>query len=205
MSIVYILTNECMPDVIKIGMTDDLERRLKDLDTTGVPLPFECYYAVEVGDRAEDIEKSMHEGLDDYRVRQSRIRQKRREFFYMEPEQAKSLLKISGGKDVTPIDGGAIEPEDKQAIENAKDRRERFNFKMVGIEVGETLHFKKDHTITCEVVDDKQVKFRGEVMSLSASAAIVIKDMGYDWLAVSGTLWWCYKGKTLHDLRSSRE
>ena len=34
MPIVYILTNESMPDTIKIGITDNLERRIKELDNT---------------------------------------------------------------------------------------------------------------------------------------------------------------------------
>ncbi len=86
--IVYILTNQSMPDTIKIGITDNLDRRIRELDNTSTPLPFECYYAVEVED-AKAIEKKIHEGLDDKRIRQSR------EFFNATPEQAKALLEIA--------------------------------------------------------------------------------------------------------------
>src|SRR5210317_1444262 len=98
--IVYILTNQSMPDTIKIGITDNLDRRVKELDNTSTPLPFECYYAVEV-ENASLIERKIHEGLDDKRVRQNR------EFFNVSPEQAKSILEIAealGGKNVTPKD-----------------------------------------------------------------------------------------------------
>ena len=88
MKIVYILTNQSMPDTIKIGITDNLERRMKELDNTSTPLPFECYYAVEVQD-AKVIEKKIHEGLDDKRIRQNR------EFFNSTPEQAKAILEIA--------------------------------------------------------------------------------------------------------------
>ncbi|MBT5065978.1 MAG: GIY-YIG nuclease family protein, partial [Proteobacteria bacterium] len=32
MKTVYILVNESMPDIIKIGKTENLERRIKELD-----------------------------------------------------------------------------------------------------------------------------------------------------------------------------
>ena len=72
-----------MPGTVKIGITDNLQRRIKDLDNTSTPLPFECYYAVEVPD-AYTVEKLLHESFDDKRIRQNR------EFFSCNPEQAKS-------------------------------------------------------------------------------------------------------------------
>ena len=39
---VYVLTNPAMPGMVKIGKTTrDVTHRLKDLYSTGVPLPFE--------------------------------------------------------------------------------------------------------------------------------------------------------------------
>src|SRR3989344_71986 len=47
--IVYILKNESMPEYVKIGFTHgDVKERLKQLDRTGVTLPFEVYYAATV-------------------------------------------------------------------------------------------------------------------------------------------------------------
>ena len=42
--IVYVLTNPSMPGMVKIGMTErsEMDARLKELYTTGVPLPFDC-------------------------------------------------------------------------------------------------------------------------------------------------------------------
>ena len=197
MPIVYILTNECMPDTIKIGVTDGLEQRIRQLDNTSVALPFQCYYAVEV-DNASVIEKKLHEGLDDCRIRQNR------EFFNTTPEQAKSLLgivEVMGGKNVTPTIDIVESPQDHEALKRARKNRERFNFQILGIDVGTSLEFRKDVTITCEVVDDTQVRFRDEVMSLSKSADIVLREMGYEWTSVRGTIWWCLNGETLHELR----
>lgn len=201
MPIVYILTNESMPDTIKIGITDNLERRIKELDNTSTPLPFECFYAVEVED-ASVIEKQLHQGLDDKRIRQNR------EFFNATPEQAKALLKmveVMGGKDVTPKEVIAETEQDKQALNSAKQKRKRFNFEMINLAPGTVLEFVKDNTITCEVHDDTKVKFRNEITSISNAADIVLREMGYDWAAVQGPIWWSYQGKTLRDLRREYE
>ena len=201
MPIVYILTNQSMPDTIKIGITDNLERRIKELDNTSVPLPFECYYAVEVDD-ASKIEKKIHEGLDDKRIRDNR------EFFNTTPEQAKSILEIAeimGGKDVTPKEVIVETPQDKQALEKSRKIRKRFNFSMVNIQPGATLQFAKDNTITCVVHDDRKIKFRDKITSLSDAADIVLREMGYDWSAAQGPVWWMYQGKTLSELRHERE
>ena len=199
--IVYILTNQSMPDTIKIGITDNLERRMKELDNTSTPLPFECYYAVEVQD-AKVIEKKIHEGLDDKRVRQNR------EFFNTSPEQAKAILEIAevmGGKNVTPTDDVVETPQDKQALDNARKRRGRIDyFGILGIAKGTTLTFSKDKNITCEVADDGKVIFRGKETSLSGSALLITNEMGYDWGQVQGAGYWCYQGRTLRDLVSEK-
>ena len=199
--IVYILTNESMPDTIKVGITDNLDRRVRELDNTSTPLPFECYYAVEV-ENATAIEKKIHEGLDDKRVRQNR------EFFNATPEQAKAILEIAevmGGKNVTPKEDIVETPQDKQALENASKKRGRIDyFGILGIQKGTTLTFSKDESITCEVADDGKVIFRGKETSLSGSALLITNELGYDWGQVQGAGYWCYQGKTLRDLVSEK-
>ena len=201
MPIVYILTNQSMPDTIKIGITDNLERRVRELDNTSVALPFECYYAVEVKD-ASKIEKKIHEGLDDKRIRQNR------EFFNASPEQAKSILEIAevmGGKNVTPKNDIVETAQDKEALDRSRRVRKRFNFAMINIPPKTILEFAKDKTITCEVFDETQIKFRDKITSLSDAAFIILTEMGYDWTAVQGPRWWLYKGTSLSDLRDERE
>ena len=151
MAIVYILTNESMPEIIKIGFTKNLSKRLKDLDKTSTPLPFECFYLVKVND-AKAVEKLLHETFNDKIVRE------RREFFYCTSEQAKSALKIAekmGGKDVTPREVVVETEQDRQVLDKAKKRKGRVNyFGIFGINTGETLTFSKDGLITCEVGDN---------------------------------------------------
>lgn len=52
--IVYVLTNPAMPNMVKIGLStaDDVQQRMAQLYTTGVPLPFECVYAGRVANCA---------------------------------------------------------------------------------------------------------------------------------------------------------
>jgi len=197
MAIVYILTNESMPDTIKVGITENLDRRVRELDNTSTPLPFECYYAVEV-ENASAIEKKIHEGLDDKRVRQNR------EFFNATPEQAKAILEIAevmGGKNVTPKEDIVETPQDKQALENARKKRGRIDyFGILGIQKGTTLTFSKDENITCVVSDNGKIIFREKETTLSGSALLITNEMGYDWGQVQGAGYWCYQGKTLRDL-----
>ena len=126
-NIVYIFINQSMPDMVKIGITDNVERRVKELSgSTGVPLPFECYYAVKVSEDAKKLEKKIHEGFDKQRVRRER------EFFYSSPENAKSileLLEIMGGENVTPKDDIVESQEEKQALDEARKLRTRFKRK----------------------------------------------------------------------------
>jgi len=199
--IVYILTNESMPDTIKVGITDSLDRRVRELDNTSTPLPFECYYAVEV-ENASAIEKKIHEGLDDKRVRQNR------EFFNTTPEQAKAILEIAevmGGKNITPKEDIVVTPQDKQALENARKKRGRIDyFGILGIQKGTTLTFSKDEKITCVVSDNGKIIFRDKETTLSGSALLITNEMGYDWGQVQGAGYWCYQGKTLRDLVSEK-
>ena len=201
MAIVYILTNESMPDTIKVGITENLDRRIRELDNTSTPLPFECYYAVEV-ENASAIEKKIHEGLDDKRVRQNR------EFFNATPEQAKAILEIAevmGGKNVTPKEDIVETPQDKQALENARKKRGRIDyFGILGIQKGTTLTFSKDENITCVVSDNGKIIFRDKETTLSGSALLITNEMGYDWGQVQGAGYWCYQGKTLRDLVSEK-
>ena len=126
-NIVYIFINQAMPEMVKIGITDNVERRIKELSSTsGVPLPFECFYAVKVSEDAKKLEKKIHQGFDKQRVRRER------EFFYTSPENAKSileLLEIMGGENVTPKEDIVENNEEKQALDEARKLRVKFNFK----------------------------------------------------------------------------
>lgn len=94
--IVYVLTNEAMPGLIKIGRTSgDLATRIRGLYSTGVPLPFELFFACEVANGGF-VENNLHEAFGDHRV------SKGREFFRLAPERARAALLIGAIREVKP-------------------------------------------------------------------------------------------------------
>ena len=196
--VVYCLTNEAMPEYVKIGITENLEQRLKQLDNTSVPLPFECVYAVEVDD-PQQVERLLHQTFHDHRTRSTR------EFFEVGPQRVIAAMQLTGGKDVTP---GAIVVEDEEsqrAVEKAKTRRSRFNFEMVGIAPGTELYFWNEPAITCSVHSRNQVIFEGEVTFVSAAAAAVLVRLGKPQVSVQGTVYWYYEGESLNERRIRME
>ncbi len=194
--IIYVLVNQAMPGLIKIGRTsgESVEARMRSLDTTSLPLPFECFYAAEVVDAAR-VEKAIHEAFEDHRVRRNR------EFFRLSPDKPKAVIKLLEINDVTLKGDVVSEPGDQEALNQARSRRSNFRFSMVGISPGATLQSVFDEEITCTVRDDRRVLFRGEEDSLSNSALTIAKENGYDWPSVAGPSYWKYEGKTLTELR----
>jgi len=182
-----------MPDMVKIGITSTtVEERMKSLQTTGVPLPFTCYYAAEVED-AGKIERVLHAGYADSRVNPNR------EFFNISPEAARAILKEFEISDQTV--GEQFENEDEKiAFEKASKVRSFFNFDEVGIKPGEELVFVRDESITCTVHDSSTIKFNNEVTNLT-SAVKDILDPERTGKTYNGVVFWKYKGETLWDRR----
>lgn len=83
---VYIFTNNIMPGLIKIGMTNRLaEDRAKDLFTTSLPDPFEVVFRA-ITSHPVELEKLVHERLKANRHRTNR------EFFEVSPEVAAAAI-----------------------------------------------------------------------------------------------------------------
>ena len=196
--IVYVLSNPAMPGYIKIGKTDNLKERLRNLDRTSTPLPFQCEYAAEVND-ADKVEKILHDIFVDKRVRSNR------EFFEVDPQQIIRALDLQEHKDVTPKEDIFETEEDKKAVIKKNEIRSRFNFEMVKIKPGTELYFSKDEEIKCIVVDKFQIEFEGTIQSLSQSAMILINRMGYNWKQIQGTGYWMYSNETLYERRMRME
>lgn len=193
--IVYLLTNPTMPDLVKIGRTTDLESRLRSLSThSGVPVPFECYFACEVVNSVK-VEKALHDAFGDHRINP------KREFFRLNPERAVAILELVAIKDAMPATEIAEDQVELEALHREQSRRDVFRFSMVDIPVGATLTFSKDETITAHVADDKKINFEGQIMSTSAAAVKVLQRLGGTLNQAQGPLYWMYEGETLVERR----
>lgn len=193
--IIYILINEAMPGYVKIGKTSNLEQRIRSLDNTSTPLPFECFYACVVSD-GDRVEKLLHDAFLDTRVRSNR------EFFEISPERVVSALKMVELEDVTPKTDYVEDEEAQAALNQARKKRmESFNFKMVDINPGAEIYFQGDESIKAIVLDGKNIEYNGNRESLSSSAQ---KILGVDY-PVAGTVHWMYQGETMYERRERME
>lgn len=160
--IVYAVENPAMPGYIKIGKTADLNSRLKSLDNTNVPLPFECIVAMDV-ENARETEKLLHQTFGDRRTR------KTREFFEVPREQVEAAMRLTGGGDVTPENPVAEDPEGVEAL---KAKRPPLTFELLQIPVGAEVSFRdlpdyEGEPLTARVVDSTSVEFEGETWAIT--------------------------------------
>ena len=196
--IVYLLTNPVMPGLVKIGMTTqkEIEQRMKELYTTGVPLPFECQFACKVkkSDCAK-IEKALHTAFGPQRINANR------EFFRIQVEQAKAILELFHHEDITIDVSEEIEndltPEDKAASFKAQIHRPALNFYEMGMQKGDILTWKDDPSISVTIVTDRKVDYDGEEWSISALSAQL---KGYKVKHISPTPHWLYKDRLLSEI-----
>lgn len=85
---VYVLSNEAMPGIYKIGMTErSVEERVKELSKmTAIPTPFKieaCFYS----DNPLADEREIHELLSQYRVSENK------EFFKCDLDKVKDFIR----------------------------------------------------------------------------------------------------------------
>lgn len=192
--IVYVLTNPAMPNLVKIGRTstDDVNKRMKELYSTGVPFEFQLAFACRV-ENTEEVEKALHIAFAPNRVNP------KREFFAIDPGQAIAILKLLHVEDATQEVAGLAEIE--QSIADSEQqvlgsRRPNLNFQEMQIPVGSVLVSTVSQDVTATVVGPKKVQFQGTEMSLTAATRIVL-ELGY---SVAPGPYWQFQGKLVRDI-----
>lgn len=195
--IVYLLTNPAMPNLVKIGKTTQLEvdLRMRQLYSTGVPLPFECVFACQVKD-ASKVEQALHIAFKQQRLNPNR------EFFEIDPEQAIAILKLLRVDDITMQFEQQMEAEleaiDKQSAQTYKRRqRPPMNFHHLGIPNGSIL-LSKDGQLQVTVVGEKKVELQGNICSLTeATRKLLNMERG---AAIQPSPYWLFNGKTVKEI-----
>ena len=186
---IYIMTNPCLQNMVKIGYATDVEQRRKQLSTTALPYDYEVYATYETTGKLED--KKLHKLIDslnpDLRVT------KTREFFIMSPEEAYELLEaiamISGSQDKLTrrkkVNQSSIQKTKKPAL----------NFAKCGIPVGAELIYIHDDSVKAIVESDRKVIYNNEITSLTA---IVKSIKGVK--SIAGPSFFTYKGKLITEI-----
>lgn len=212
--VIYILTNPSFPDWVKIGYADDIKQRLEQLNRSEcTPFGFRVYATYEVDARLADL--PIHSIIDSLRpglrsIDQINGKQRKREFYNMEPEAAYRILeavalinnrtdklkKYIASEEEIREESAAREIE----VEN-RTRSGNFTFTEWQIPVGATLHYCYDESITCKVYDDRRVEYNGEIMYLTGLAKMLLgKSTG-----IAGPRYFKYKGAWLWEIENRKE
>ena len=175
---------------------EDLEKRMKELYTTGVPVAFKCEFACRVNNKdCAKIEKALHTAFEPQRIN------KNREFFKINVEQARAILELFHHTDVTEDVSEEIEndltEEDKAASSKAQAKRPPLNYYEMGIHQGDILKWKDDPSITVKVISDRKVSYNGEEVSISALSAQL---KGYKVKHIQPTPHWLYEDRLLSEI-----
>ena len=95
--VIYILTNPSFPKYVKIGYSDNVQKRLEELNRSEcIPFAFRLYAYYQVQNRLSD--KKVHELIDGLNpelrsVENINGKERKREFYAMPKEQAYNILK----------------------------------------------------------------------------------------------------------------
>lgn len=191
---IYIMTNPCLKNMVKIGYATDVESRRKQLSTTALPYEYEVYATYETSGNLED--KKLHKLIDnlnpDLRV------SKNREFFMMSPDEAYELLEtialISGTQEKLSL--AVDDSADDATLQSIRHpRRSLINFEKCHIPVGAELVYIEDASVVVTVESERKVIYKDEITSLSA---IVGQIKGVK--SIQGSLYFTYNGRPLIDI-----
>lgn len=201
---IYILVNPAFPTLVKIGYADDVQKRMKTLNSnSGIPDPYHCYAIYKVKKRLEDLK--LHNLIDtlDSSLRHT----KNREFYDMNCQKAYDILsaiaQINGDEEqliYNPYSDHYFEQsvfDGENTQDSQKQKQSRLKFSMIGIPIGSTLVFTKNPAITCITKnDDNKVEYNGVTYAISKLAAELLHIS-----AAQGGSYFKYNGELLVDIR----
>jgi hypothetical protein len=198
METIYILKNPAFKDMVKIGITDrDINVRLKELNNTSVPKPFELIYAVKV------YNARYVEGLIKKLFHEDRVSLKR-EFFYTDPDKIILAIKIANPSHILMDKSHTktYKPKPRNTNTNKRRKETNFNFDMIGLKPGTTLHLKDNPDITCQIKTKNTVIYKEKEMSLSKAA---LETKIFPWNFIQGPKYWTLNNIPLTTLRENNK
>lgn len=215
--VIYILTNPSFPEYVKIGYADDIDKRLAQLNRSEcIPFAFRVYAYYKVPKRLTDIK--LHNMIDKLNpnlrsVEQFDGKERKREFYAMSPSDAYSILEtiaeINDLKDNLVL-VEATDSEIEKEIEAVEIRTKRkftalpkldWLIKQGIVKIGDEIYVINHQNDTAILVDEKNVNYNGNIMSLNAFGCKVT-----GWKAIQSYAMMKIVGcsKTLAELREER-
>lgn len=196
--IVYILTNPCFPDWIKIGRCTNLEKRLKNLSSnTAIPLPFEVFYACTVED-SKVVESKLFHIFSKDRITPSR------EFFCSDPEQVVKVLDLFKITEVV-VESEHRTQDDLRAGEIIILNESKFLFSSAGISLGSTIYMTRKPEIVATVVDQHAVVYDEKKWDFTELTKFLIQSkFKHKSLKISAPRYWSHAGEMLVALKDRK-
>jgi len=181
----YVITNISMPDICKVGITDNVEQRLNNLNKTNIPTRFQIYqtFTSPFIKNPDILEQEIFKKFEKERVN------RKREFIKIHPEKIVSFI------------------EDYRDIDIEKDTSSKYS--KIGLNAGDKVFFtydgNEDKDIFATYDSGINFIFNGKKAALSNHALSIINSGNYledgkKWKSVQGTLYWSFKGRTIRDL-----
>ncbi len=172
-----------MPGICKVGITNNVNKRLKDLNKTGLPTRFQIYAVFDLPN-AEILEQMILQYFANKRIN------RKREFLKVHPERICDFI----------VDNKNIKKETEKEIKGKLAK--------LGIKKGDILKFKYGEDIYSKIVAEvinpnasKPIKYDGKILSLSESAKRILKtQFDKKWKSAQGTIYWAFKGRTIREL-----
>lgn len=174
--VIYILTNPSFPKYVKIGYSDNINKRLEELNRSEcIPFAFRLYAYYEVENRLSD--KKVHELIDGLNpelrsVENINGKERKREFYAMPKEQAYGILKSIATINnleknlvlVEPTREELADEEEAAEIENTPLTFEQFyinkNERLIKLHEKLFDKFKKIHNEVYEEVTPNYIAIR---------------------------------------------
>lgn len=205
---IYILVNPAFPKLVKIGYADDVQKRMKTLNSSsGLPDPYHCFAIYKVKTRLTDLR--LH-GLIDTLDPSLRHTQSR-EFYDMDCDKALKILsaisQINGDEAqliVNPFsDSYFAQSQSGQSGTGtatsapSTQKQSNLTFGLLGIPIGSKLVYVKDNSVVCTTLDDvNKVEYRGKTYSISKLASELQNGV-----AAQGGKYFMYNGEILTEMR----